>query len=242
MDDDRYSAYFVSRRGYKPRPSRRGNRRRSHRAAGLLITALLLLSAAICLLVVFLPRLTSADGVAASPNFGGKTFFFLATAKSDDRDSAELNAVSSAERGGAGYIYNDGSYHVVAALYDRESDAKTLATVNQNSYYFALVLPAVGCGESDKAALDFVVGEFCSALTTAAVELDRGNITEAAAEFAAGVALNKLRSVAVSAENARLSDALTRVADDAFSGDRSVLSGIRYVQIAAVVAVRNAYR
>ena len=241
MDDDRYSAYIVSRRGSKPHASRRTQRRRSHRAAGLLITVLLILTAVICLLVFFLPKLTSPTGADTAIDFGGRTFYLLATAKTDERVAAELQAKSAADRGGAGYVYNDGSYNIIAALYERESDAKTLVTVNQDSYYFALSVPAVACGEGDKRALDFVTGELCATLSELAVDLDRGNITEEAAEHAVSVAMNKTAEIALGVENERLHAALTETIESSHPTDRSVLSGVRFIQVQAIVAVREIY-
>lgn len=67
-------AYIVSRKG---RRGGRGRdpRRRPNRAAGILVIVLLLLTAGICLLVVFLPEF-KISGVGGSADFSGKTFTF----------------------------------------------------------------------------------------------------------------------------------------------------------------------
>ncbi|MBD5132066.1 MAG: hypothetical protein HDT28_05710 [Clostridiales bacterium] len=237
MRDEEYSAaYFVPRKT-STRKSKR--RRRSHRAAGLLITVLLLLTAAICLLVFFLPRLPKAVTSSSSHAFGGKTYFALAVGNTTTRQEALTFAEYAQERGGAGYIYNDGEYKIIAALYEREVDAKTLVSVNQNSFYFSLSVPSCDCEDGDKAALEYLTGEWFSTVNAAATELDRGNITEAAAELALDTANGKLKTLAHNAQNSRLKSALLAITERALDGFR-VLSGIRYIQVFAIVTAGEA--
>ena len=138
-------AYFVRRGGRRNR--NRNGSGRSRRAAGVLITVLLILTAAICALVALLPRLSTVG--APAPDFDGKTFYMLAIGRATDREQAQTMAQYAVERGGAGYIYNDGEYKIVAAVYDKESDAKTLTSVNENSYYFELTVPKCNIADAD---------------------------------------------------------------------------------------------
>lgn len=232
MKDIRSGAYFINRR-----PSRR-SARKNRRAAGVLIAVLLLLSAGICLLIVFMPKLTGTVA-SSSPEFGGKTFYFMATAESTDRAQATVLAGDTAARGGAGYIYNDGKYHVVAAVYEREADVKTLVSINADSHYFALTVPAVKCGDGDKALLEYITGDWFTTLYTAATELDRGNVSDAAAEFTVVSALDRLAELARGASG-QTANAANAVAQLRIPDNRSVLSYVRYLQASALVCVRAA--
>lgn len=231
-------AYIVSRK------ERRGGRnrdprRRPNRAAGFLVIALLLLTAGICLLVVFLPKF-KPTGVSGAAEFTGRTFYFLTTAKETDRLKAREQAQYAIERGGAGYIYNDGNYRIIAAAYEREADAKTLASVNADADYFAFSLPSAACDGGDRAALEYLADELFAVCSTAASELDRGNITEASAEYAVRAALDKLTALACSASSERIKTAAAECVQYEIPQGRSVLSYIRYVQVRALVHMRAA--
>lgn len=233
MNDYRSGAYFINRHG-----TRRGSKsRKPKRAAGVLIAVLLLLTAGICFLVFFLPRLTAT--VSSTPKFGGKTFYMLATAQTDDRAQALLFASDARARGGAGFVYNDGSYRVVAAAYEREADAKTLVSVNADSHYFALSVPAADASENDVAFLEYLTGEWFTVVYTAATELDRGNTTDAAAEYAAASACAQLRRKAMNASDF-LADGVCQAAEFSVPQNNTVLAYIRYVQVSVIVAAHNA--
>ncbi len=235
MKDNQSGAYFVSRRTLRDTPRRK--RRGSHRAAGVLIAVLLLLTAGICLLVVFLPERSESTGVSAG--FGGKTYYFLATAETDEKVQALTSAQYAAERGGAGYIYNNGKYRIVASAYEREADVKTLVEVNADSHYFSLTFANSSYAKGDKRVLECLTGEWFSTVFTAASELDRGNITEAAAEHAVKKASGKLRKLAYSAESDRLKTAVVSVSLEC-PASRSVLSFIRYVNVGMLISVYDA--
>lgn len=230
MSEYHSGAYFV-RRG--------GRSGKGKRAAGILIAVLMLLTAAICLLVVFLPKLTAAT--VGADGFGGKRFYFLATGKYEDRSDALFASQDAINRGGAGYIYNDGAYNVIASVYDSESDAKALASVNENSYYFEISVPKLDTGnESDLAALKFLTGEWFSAVQTAADELQRGNATEAQAENAAVEACFKLSVFAESVGLPALGSALERASECECPKDMPLLAYLRYVHVRAISLVVKA--
>lgn len=233
MKEYESGAYFVSRNSYK-RTARSPRPRRGRGAAGVLIAVLLLLTAAICALVFLLPRMTdrAADG---APTFKGKTFYFLATAQYSENEQALLGAQYAVERGGAGYVYNDGSYRIVAAVYDRETDAKTLVSVNADSHYFELSVPQLVCGSGEKTALEYLTGEWFATVFNVATELDRGNISDAAAEYAALTACRKLESLSDGVESGMLKRALMRSVEFARPQSRSVLSYIRYIHVRAII-------
>lgn len=236
----RYSqndAYIIERGGR----SRQSRRRRggAGRAAGILISVLLILTAAICLLVVFLPRLNSNSSAANASVTAGKTYYFLCTAETEERLSAITSSQYAIERGGAGYVYNDGKYKIIAAVYAKESDVKTLVSVNANSFYFSLNLPGGEYASGDRTVIDYLVGEWFDTLSTAATELDRANITEAAAEYAVKAACDKLRDLALKANSEKLKNAIGSCAYSP-SQSQTVLSYIRYVHVQYVVSAISA--
>ncbi len=233
MKDDEASAYFVSRSA----PRKTGKRRSSRRAAGLLIATLLLLTAVVCLIVVFMPPRSEKDSVQAAA-FGGKTYYFLYTAECTEKLQAETNAAYTAERGGAGFIYNDGTYKIVAAVYERESDVKTLVTVNPDSGYFALSLPKTS-GDRSKIA-DHICGEWYATMYLTSTELDRGNITEAAAERAVSAACDSLARVVYDSGSDRVKRIVLPACEQGFSSNKSVLSNVRYITARVIVAALSA--
>ena len=228
-------AYIIRRGGSKAQSRSRGG---AKRAAGILIAVLLLLTAAICLLVVFLPRMGGSASVGASATVG-KTYYFLCTTETDERVSGLLSAQNTMERGGAGYLYNDGKYKIVAAVYAKESDVKTLVTVNPNSFYFSLSIPSGNYSGGDKATIDFLYGEWFDTLSTAATELDRGNITEAAAEHAVRRACDKLRNLAFGAKSEKLKSAILSC-EYSPPPTQTVLSYIRYIHVQFIVSAFGA--
>ncbi|MDE6029626.1 MAG: hypothetical protein K2F90_04835 [Clostridiales bacterium] len=238
----RYSendVYVIQRGGRKSASRRRGGARRS---AGILITVLLLLTAAICLLVVFLPRMGGGGkSVGASTTVSGKTYYFLCTAETEDKTQSLLHAKNAADRGGAGYVYNDGKYRIIAAVYAKEADVKTLVTVNADSFYFSLALNGGNYASGDKSVIDYLTGEWFSVVSTASTELDRGNITESAAEYAVSSACDKLRALAINAKSERLKSAVLSC-DYAQPQSQTVLSYIRYVNVQFLISVISALK
>lgn len=178
--------------------------------------------------------------MSGKTNFVGKTFFFLATAREDERVRALEQAEYAVERGGAGYLYNDGEYVIIAAVYSRETDAKTLAALNADSSYFSSEIPKGEYGSGDLALITYLAGEFFDTVSAAASELDRGNISEAACEHAVGVALGKLEAKAHAADSALLREAALASAEYDIAFGRSVLSYVRFIHVRAVVNILNA--
>lgn len=211
---------------------RRSARKRKRYGAGILIVVLLLLTAGICALAVMLPKITDVGAPPVQTGFSGRSFYVLSTGECDELTEARLLAKDTADRGGAGYLFNDGKYRVVAAVYSREADAKLLSGVNENSYYFELKLPAV-VGVGDSKALEYFAGEWFETVANAAGDLERGKITEAAAEFAVTSAVNKLSVAACSCETPAIGSAMTPFEPVG----TTVLNRIRYIQARAVADV-----
>ena len=209
------------------------------KGAAILVIVLLALTAGIILLAVFLPKRTDDGNTAGAPvSNGEKKFFYLVTGESGELTTALLMVQECSARGGAGYLFNDGTYRSVAAVYDRESDAKDLAAVNDGASYFSLAFSLSSLKEKDKSALSYAVGEFFITLTDAAKELDRGTITDSAADCAAALACRKLKTLSLSVQNAALSRAFDIASEyDAVGDSRSLLSYIRFVHVRAMVEI-----
>ncbi len=231
MREDSSGVYIVSRRSAK---RSYGGRRRG--AVGALVAVLLLLTAGICALVIILPRLEQTGGEASAPAFSGKSYYMLATCETDNYAEATAAAQDAAMRGGAGYICNDGKYHVVAAVYSREADAKTLASVNPDSHYFEVRLAPSTLTDAERDALEYLTGDWFDAVYTAATELDRGNATDAAADYAVMKACAELsRRAELCGE--RLRRTLLSASEYDTVRTRSTLSYIRYVTVRAIESV-----
>ena len=229
-------AYFVSRKSRRAAPRRR-------RGAGVLVFVLILLTAGICLLVVFLPRL-SVGGATTDASFSGKTFYFLTVGEYEAYAEAELAAKDAMLRGSAGYIYNDGKYKIVAAVYERESDAAALASINDNAKYFAVALPSSKLSSGDGSALKALVGDWFSSVYTAATELDRGNASESAAERAVVSACRKLSAFVGACESGEVKRAIETAAGFSDIAEerpqRSTLSCIRYLSVKGILTAAEA--
>lgn len=231
-------AYIVSRRGAK-RVSRRGGRTRGVAAV---FAVLLLITSGIVLAVIFFPRGNRDTPASSKPSFGGKSFYFLAVGKATESDAAGIMAKDASERGGAGYVLNDGSYNIIAAAYEREADAKALSELNENAHYLSVSIPKTECDDGDRAALEALCGVWFPKVYAAATEFDRGNVTEAAADYAAKKAFDELRYAASGADGA-LKDVLLSSCDYSSSdkGGRSTLSYIRYMTVRTIVNVYSLY-
>ena len=200
----------------------------------MLIVLLLLLTAGIVFLAVILPRLPTKEKQVGASAFSGRTFYLLSVGRSDEYLIAATYAQDAVSRGGGGYIYNDGRYHAIAAAYARESEAKALADINDGAYYLTIDIPQTD-NETDAAVVKYVCGDFFTELSDAAVALDRGTITEAAADyivFEAVMRLNNLTDGNMSLD----------VDYERGGGGRNQLSYIRYIIVKALVGVYDGLR
>lgn len=232
MKDNQSGAFIVSRR--KPRDKSTSF---AHKRIGGIIAALLFLSAVICTAVSLYPRLSKSSKVAVGFS---KTYYFLAVGEEQTRVQAQENAQYAKEHGGAGYIYNDGKYHIVAAVYERETDVKTLVSVNADSHYFALDFSVAAYGDGDKRVLDYLTGEWFNTVFTAVTELDKGNIAESAAEHAVASAFDRLKKLAQDAETKAVNVVLSSFVFDP-PQTQSVLSYLRYVNVFVVAKLHTAF-
>ncbi|MCH5163102.1 MAG: hypothetical protein J1G38_06390 [Clostridiales bacterium] len=217
-------AYFISKKRRGPSGGRRG--------VGFLIVVLLLLTAGICILAVFFPF--GSEQASSEAETTAATFYFLATQECTDRQAASDGALSASSRGGAGYIYNDGSYKIIAAAYRKEGDAKALAEVNDGAFYFKFELKFGSIESKDRAAVKYLTGEWFDALFNAADSLERGNITDAEADRTVRAACLKLLRYADKSNGKSLVRALQKAGEYSPPTGRSLQSYIRYVAVRAL--------
>ncbi len=230
-------AYIISRQrkgGGRGRPPKR----RGHGVAALIVL-LMLLTAGIVFLAVILPRLPSGSEKTSSEKaFGGRTFYLLAVGEAEDYTEASIMANNAESRGGGGFIYNDGKYRIIAAAYAHEAEAKALAEVNEGAYYIVLNIPETS-NAADARVVNYICGEFFTQLSDAANALDRGTLTDAAADYIAYNATAHLNAI-LDGVSPTLEFALEDCLDYAAGGGgRTQLSYIRRATIKALVGAYN---
>ncbi len=228
---ERSGVYFVQRR------SRRKRGGGGKRGAGILIAVLLLLTCAICAMAVFLPELSQTS---RSPEFDGKTFYCLVTAESDDFGAAYEAAEGTAAQNGAGYIYNDGKFRVIAAVYATEAEASAVVSVNAGSSYIAVAVPHCALEAEDADVLEYITGDWFREVAGAANDLDRGVITSAAADHRASAACKRLLNMSDGLHSAPLRRAVIKAGEYELHNDRSVVSYLRYIAVRAILKVCDA--
>lgn len=227
MAEYTHGPYFIKRK----------KNGRGGKAAAALVLVLLLLTAGIILLSVFLPR-RDDESASTAPVPAGRKLYCLVSGETNNYTTALLMAQECSARGGAGYLFNDGTFRAVAAVYANEADARDLATVNEGSSYFTLAMPSAALSGSDSYALEYALGDFFDTLYSAATELDRGNMTDSAADCAVAAACRKLGALSASVENAMLRRAFETASAYAPAEDkRSLLSYVRYVHVRAIVQI-----
>lgn len=217
---------------------------------------LLVCAAAAALCAAALIIASALSGMdAGSVRLQRKTWYYLVFYTREDGEAAKLCALSLAETGGAGFIINDGSFRVAAAVYPSESDArKVAAKQTAETSILPVAAEELRLGfPADKSARKVLIGGFdayadaYAAINEALASYDRGESTESALLLAAGRAREVLadaqRAVrgieSMAAFTADLSDFLAqavRIADDAIEGEGAVSSRLRYAQCAIVYA------
>ena len=98
-----------------------------------------------------------------------------------------------------------------------------------------MTFPSRDYSSGDRAVIDYVFGDWFASVYTAATELERGNITESAAEHAVGAACGKLCALADNA-SVLLQRAVYSCEYDA-PQTRSVISYIRFITVKTVLSV-----
>ncbi len=122
------------------------NRKKRRKSALPLLTTLIFLLSLGALVLAFLPsRETSKITI------GARSWYFVIVAEHTEIVKAEVEAVLTREKGGAGYILNDGEYKVAAAVYASFSAAEKVAKKLDNATVKSVKINRFSVNGIDKA-------------------------------------------------------------------------------------------
>lgn len=124
-----YTPYYYPQKAKtkKSTPRPRRQKPQKGRSRGQTLGVLFII---ICLFTTLLVLDDLVGGVFPdTPVMSGDatTYYCVQTGIYNDRDTANFHANSDKERGSGGYVIYDGYYRVIASVYTKESDAKTIA-------------------------------------------------------------------------------------------------------------------
>jgi hypothetical protein len=97
------------------------NRKKRRKSALPVATALIFLLSLGALIIAFLPSKETSK-----ITIGARSWYFVIVDEHTEIVKAEVEAALTREKGGAGYILNDGAYKVAAAVYASFSDAEKI--------------------------------------------------------------------------------------------------------------------
>ena len=111
-----------------------------------------------------------------------KTWHYVTVRFSTEHLESELASENVKEKGGGGFILNDGTFVITATVFENESDAKSVASKIENGKVYSLTVPQISVSEQKD--------------TTAVVtDYDEGKSTDSVAMLVLG----KMRDLVVSA-------------------------------------------
>ena len=154
----------------------------SFRAGGLLAAC-----AALCVTALF-AAVFFASGASDTFRIKAQTWYYVSFYSPTEIVEAELSAQNVKETGGAGYIINDGVFHIAASVYDSQRDAQTVADKQTKpAAVYKLVMPEIkletikdkDTSERVKRGFDAYSGAF-NDITDVLTQFDRGVTTESA--------------------------------------------------------------
>ena len=83
-----------------------------------------------------------------------KCWYFLCVDVQTTSEKAQISATDVREKGGAGFIINDGKYNVIASVYDKESDVKKVSKNIENSTVYPLKIESISLVETSNKSLN----------------------------------------------------------------------------------------
>lgn len=161
--------------------------RLSVRRSGRILGAVVLLAVA-AVIGVFVWRHFAGSGITVK----GRTFYAVYTSETSVESEAQSAAAVMKAAGGSGYIYNDGTYKIVAAVYPDASSADTVAErltgEGMQAARLELEVPRMRLDFPDETvrarlgeAVYYTYGELYDLLYDMSVELDEQRLSESAA-------------------------------------------------------------
>lgn len=131
-----------------------------------------------------------------------ETRYFLVTGSYDVTGDARLAAAVVKEKGGAGYVINDGKFRVVAAVYrDKKSAEAVAAKQKDDDEIYSVTIKETSLGENAEIAkrLSVALNVYDSVfvdVTSVTEEYEQGNSTDGALTLAVTNAAERMTSAA----------------------------------------------
>lgn len=160
-----------------PKGGKTGRSGRKFAVVAVLLSVILLFSVAF-----------GAGGSKTVVRVKRKEWYFVSVLTAADSGQANVKALDIRSRGGAGYIYNDGDFSVIASVYPTEREAKAVAVKQPDPatiIKIAFSETEFPPGEYDaavKAALA-LPADVVAMLTGAAYDFEKGNLSESEVSF-----------------------------------------------------------
>ena len=98
------------------------------------------------ILLVSLPSNPRAEKITVP----AKSWHLVVVAEHTEIVKAEVEAHSVRERGGAGYVFNDGSYKIIASVYSTYESASVVSQGIVNSVVYDLKIPSFSISDIEK--------------------------------------------------------------------------------------------
>lgn len=167
-----------------------------------------------------------------------KEWYFVGIFTSSDSGQASIKALDIRTRGGAGFIYNDGNYSVIASVYPTEREAKTVAEKQPDP---ATVIKVEFCEMkfSSEELNDSILSAFSlptavvAELNETAQSYEKGNLTESEVAYRIDTIGARARELTYAIEQntsraatcaEKILAAITSAADEADDDASAVLS------------------
>lgn len=124
---------------------------------------------------------------SAKTRIKSKTWHYVTVRFSTQHLESELASENVMQKGGGGFILNDGTFIITATVFENESDAQSVASGIENGGVYSLTLSAIelnadGDTSDIKNALTVYV-DVCRQLTKIVSEYDEGKSTDSVAMF-----------------------------------------------------------
>ena len=192
--------HIIQKRTKKSRDY--GGRRGACRRRVLPVFLILLLCSVVPIAATYAFLSGTTEAAGRIYRVKAETRYFLVTGSYDVTGDARLAAAAVKEKGGAGYVINDGKFRVVAAVYRDKKTAEAVAAKQKNdNEIYPVTIKETSLGENAEiakrlsAALDICDSVFTD-VTSVTEEYERGNLTDGALTLAVKNAAERLTEAA----------------------------------------------
>lgn len=109
-------------------------------------------------------------------------FYAYKISESTDFAVAYTAAEALSVKGGGGYIYNDGVFNVLVAVYPTEQEALSVVSQNTGGEVLSLNIPQVNISDSSaRECIKYLIGDYFDGVYKTAIALESGSATQSAA-------------------------------------------------------------